>query len=285
MGIVLSKIGKKAKYNQIEIQKLSEYIGMLNVVMFSPEDLELIKSNPGVRRKFIDSELGQLSKSYVYHLQNYRKILKQRNDLLKTMQQNSSKDYLLLDVITEQMIEYQLPIMKERQEFINKIEELSQKEYKRLSESDDLLEITYIPSMSSNLYDEYQKKYKFDIITGTTNLGVHRDELLFSLNKHPLKSRGSQGEQRTAILAIKIALVELVYQTKNEYPILLLDDVLSELDHIRQNKLLDFIKKDIQVLLTSTTIDGIDLSKLSNYQVFKIDNREIKECDNNGKQL
>lgn len=285
LDITISKMGKKAKYNQIELKKLSEYIGLMNVVMFSPEDLEMIKGNPKIRRKFLDSEIGQISKEYIYNLANYKNVQKQRNDLLKNMQKDNNQNYLLLDVITEQLIEYQIPILKDRRKFINEIEKYAQLEYKRLSESEDELEIKYITTLTDNMFDEYVKKYKYDIITGTTSLGIHRDDIEFYLNGHPLKTRGSQGEQRTAVLAIKLALLEFVYQYKNEYPILLLDDVLSELDQSRQNRLLEFINKDIQIFITSTNLANINIDKLNNYQIFNIENGHIKECDNNGKQL
>lgn len=283
LDIIVSKMGKKAKYNQIELNKLSEYIGILNVVMFAPEDLDLIKGNPKTRRKFLDIEIGQISKEYIYNLQNYRKILKQRNDLLKTMQKKPTKDFLLLDVLTDQLVDYQVPIIENRKIFLSEIEKYAQKHYQRLADSNDFLEVKYIPSINNNIKNEYSNKYQYDIITGTTNLGVHRDEIEFHLNNHPLKIRGSQGEQRTAVLSIKLALIDLIYEHKKEYPILLLDDVLSELDQARQNKLLDFIDNDIQIFITSTDINDINLEKLSNYQVFNIDNGHIKESDNNGK--
>ena len=285
LDIVVSKAGKKAKYNQIELDKLSDYLGYLNVVMFAPEDLDLIKGNPKTRRQFLDLEIGQISKEYLYHLQNYRKIMKQRNDLLKTMQKQQSKDYMLLDVITDQLVEYQIKIQNQRTEFIEKISEFAQKHYQRLSSSEDVLKIVYKPSLETNFKEEYTNKYQYDIITGTTNLGVHRDEIEFTLNDYPVKSHGSQGEQRTAVLAIKLALIDFIYSYKKEYPVLLLDDVLSELDRTRQNNLLRYIENGIQVFITSTSIQEIDLSQMKEYQVYTINQDIIKESDTNGKHV
>ncbi len=282
LDIVVSKLGKKAKYNQIELDKLSEYLGLLNVVIFAPEDLDLVKGNPKTRRKFLDLEIGQISKDYIYNLQNYKKILKQRNDLLKSMQKKVTKDLMLLDVITDQIVDYQTYIMVKRREFIKKIETFSQKHYKTLSSSDDLLNIEYIPSIEENIKEEYIAKYQYDIITGTTNIGIHRDELEFFINKHQLKTHGSQGEQRTAVLAIKLALIDFIYLYKKEYPILLLDDVLSELDKIRQNNLLEYISRDIQTFITTTDLSEIDIQKIDNYQMFHIENGAIKESDTDG---
>ena len=285
LDIVVSKLGKKAKYNQIELDKLSEYLGLLNVVMFAPEDLDLIKGNPKTRRKFLDLEIGQISKEYLFNLQNYRKILKQRNDLLKSMQKKPTKDYLLLDIITEQLIMYQEDILIQRTEFLSKIEELAKKHYAKLSSSKTDLRIDYLPSIRSNFKKEYLNKYQYDIITGTTSLGVHRDEIEFYLDEFPIKSHGSQGEQRTAILAIKLALVDFIYIHRKEYPILLLDDVLSELDKTRQNNLLEYIDKNIQTFITTTELTEIDLTKITDYQVYTIDKGHIEESDNYGNKL
>ncbi len=282
LDIILSKLGKKAKYNQIELDRLSEYIGQLNVVMFAPEDLELIKGNPKDRRKFLDIEIGQISKEYVYDLQQYKKILKQRNDLLKNMQKDRKPNELLLDVITDQLIQYQEQIMKLRTSFLRTIEGYSIKHYKRLSSSNDILKIVYIPSIQENLKEEYVLKYQYDIITGTTNLGIHRDEIEFYLNDHPLKTNGSQGEQRTAVLAVKLALIDFIYEHKREYPVLLLDDVLSELDPIRQNNLIEYINKDIQTLITTTDIQDIDTTHINKYQIYEIEDGKLKECDTYG---
>jgi DNA replication and repair protein RecF len=284
LDIILSKLGKKAKYNQIELERLSEYIGLLNVVMFAPEDLELIKGNPKDRRKFLDIEIGQISKEYVYDLQQYKKILKQRNDLLKTMQKSSERNELLLDVITDQLIDYQVEIMKLRTEFLATVERYSTKHYKRLSSSEDTLSITYIPSLKGNIKEEYISKYQYDIITGTTNNGIHRDEVEFYLNDHPLKSHGSQGEQRTAVLAVKLALIDFIYQYKKEYPVLLLDDVMSELDIVRQNNLLDYINNDIQTFITTTDIHDIDIKHIQQYDIYEITDGTVKECDKHGKE-
>jgi DNA replication and repair protein RecF len=280
LDMVVSKLGKKAKHNQIELTKLSEYIGLLNVVMFAPEDLELIKGNPKTRRKFLDIEIGQISKEYIYNLQNYRKVLKQRNDLLKSMQKKPTQDFMLLDVITDQLVGYQIDILKQREKFLRNIEEYAKKHYQKLSSSEDVLRIEYIPSIKNNFKEEYISKYQYDIITGTTNLGVHRDEIDFYINEFPIKSHASQGEQRTAVLAVKLALIDFIYFYKKDYPVLLLDDVLSELDKTRQNNLLEYIDENIQTFITSTEISDIDLDKISDYQIYTIEKGHIKESDN-----
>ena len=279
LDIVVSKVGKKAKYNQIELERLSDYIGILNVVMFAPEDLDLIKGNPQIRRKFLDLELGQISKEYLYNLQNYRKVLKQRNDLLKAIQQKKDKDLMLLDIITDQLVGFMEMIVKQRHEFLHIIKEHANRIYKKLATTDDNFEIKYLPSIKKDFKKELSVKYQYDIITGTTNFGVHRDDIEFYINKTPIKTHGSQGEMRTAVLSIKLALIDFIYQFTNNYPILLLDDVLSELDNDRQNNLLDYIKDKTQTFITATEINEININKINNYKVFKIENGAIKESD------
>jgi DNA replication and repair protein RecF len=285
LDIVISKAGKKAKYNHIELERLSEYIGHLNVVMFAPEDLELIKGNPKDRRKFLDVEIGQISNEYLYNLQQFRKILKQRNDLLKDMQKAKHPDLLLLDVITDQLIDYEVKIIVQRTTFLKSIATYAINYYQLLSGTKDFLTIDYIPSLKSDFKEEYSAKYQYDIITGTTNIGVHRDDVEFYLNDFPLKTHGSQGEQRTAVLAVKLALIDFIYEWKKEYPVLLLDDVLSELDITRQKNLLQSLDKQIQTFITTTDVNDIDVETFSDYRLFNITKGHIKECDNHGKKL
>lgn len=285
LDMIVSKAGKKAKYNQIELERLSEYIGILNVVMFAPEDLDLIKGNPQIRRKFLDLEIGQISKEYLFNLQNYRKILKQRNDLLKALQSKKDKDLMLLDIITDQLIGYLEKIIIQRNEFIDIVKSYAERIYKEISNSDDFFEIKYLPSIKKNFKKEFSNKYQYDIITGTTNIGVHRDDIEFFINNNPIKTHASQGEMRTAVLSIKLALIDFIHQFSNNYPILLLDDVLSELDKDRQNSLLDYIKDKTQTFITSTNINEINISKIKQYKIYTIDNGTIKESGTHEWQL
>ncbi len=277
LDIIISKIGKKAKYNQIELEKLSEYIGILNVVIFSPEDLDLIKGNPQIRRKFLDLEIGQISKQYLYSLLNYKKVLKQRNDLLKAMQMNKEKDMMLLDILTDQLIGYLEEVVRQRRQFISRIAKYTNKIYKYLSNSQSNLVVKYVPSIKSNYKKEFVNKYKYDIITGTTNLGAHRDDIEFFIDDYFIKTHASQGEMRSSVLSVKLALIDFIFEYKKDYPILLLDDVLSELDEERQNNLLDYIQNKTQNFITSTEINEINLKKISNYKIFTIKKGHIEE--------
>jgi len=282
LDIILSKVGKKAKYNQIELDRLSDYIGQLNVVLFAPEDMDLIKGNPQNRRKFLDLEIGQISKEYLHNLQNYRKILKQRNELLKSLQTKQEKDLMLLDIITDQLIEYLVIIVEMRKSFIHEINEFAQKIYKYISKDDKKFNIKYLPNVEKNIKKEFVSKYQYDIITGTTNIGVHRDDIEFYLDDFHVKTHGSQGELRSSVLSTKLALIDFIYKHKNEHPVLLLDDVLSELDSSRQNRLLSYINQKTQTIITTTDLKDINLNNIDSYAIYHVHNGRVEESDKNG---
>jgi DNA replication and repair protein RecF len=285
LEVIVSKDGKKAIYNGIEMKRLSEYIGSLNVVFFAPEDLDLVKGNPKVRRRFLDLELGQTSKRYLHLIRQYQKILKERNHLLKKMQTQKQKDYMLLDVITDQLIGYQQQLVEHRKAFLIKISTLAEKHYQFLSNSQDKLEIIYLPSIDKNYEKVYQSKYEFDCLSGSTNLGVHRDNIEFLLNGKQAKDYASQGEQRSIVLSIKLAMVEYVYHQTKGYPIFLLDDVLSELDQERQNQLFLRIDKNVQTFITTTNINEIEKRILKNASIYQIHDGNIKEMNQDGKHI
>jgi DNA replication and repair protein RecF len=277
--VVISKQGKKVKFNQIEINRLSEYVGILNVVLFSPEDLDLIKGSPANRRKFLDLEITQISQKYIHHLQQYKKLLKQRNDLLKTLQRSSTSDKLLLDVITEQLIDHIKPVVKLRQLFLSELIKEATLQYQKLSSTEQKLELEYLPSISDNFKQVFYEKYEYDIASGKTNFGIHRDDFVILLNGKDIFYYGSQGEQRTAVLAIKLALVEHIKKVKGIYPILLLDDVFSELDTKRQSKLLSVINKDVQTIFTTTELKHINKNLFREVEIKTIQQGTIKESD------
>lgn len=285
LGIILSKAGKKAKYNQIELERLSDYIGQLNVVMFAPEDLDLIKGNPQNRRKFLDFEIGQISKEYLFNLQNYKRVLKQRNDLLKTLQKESKPDLLLLDILTDQLIGYLTPLVDTRKEFVSQIERHSRRIYQKIAKTKQMFKIEYLPSIEKDYKKEFIQKYQYDIVTGTTNIGVHRDDLEFYLDDFMVKNYGSQGELRSAVLATKLALIDFIYEHRRDYPILLLDDVFSELDIPRQNNLLNYIKGKTQTFITTTDLSDIHVENMEQYKLFNVKNGHIEESDEYGKDI
>lgn len=286
LSLIISKKGKKASYNGIDQKKLSEYVGKLIVVMFAPEDLSLVKGGPQYRRRFMDMEIGQLSPTYLYHLGQYSKLLKQRNELLKQLRTNRSNE-LLLDVITEQLVPHAVYVLNSRIEFLEQLESFSKKVHSEISNQLEEISLDYVNSFKNINLDEetilqkYKELYNQDIQLGSTSLGPHRDDFNVSLNGVNTHQFGSQGQQRTASLSMKLAEIELIYSVLNEYPVLLLDDVLSELDDARQTQLLNTIKNKVQTFITTTSIDGIDENVIELADIFTINNAKIRIGDKN----
>ena len=286
LSLVIPKKGKKASYNGIDQKTLSEYVGKLIVVMFAPEDLSLVKGGPQYRRRFMDMEIGQLSPTYLFHLGQYSKLLKQRNELLKQLRMNRSNE-LLLDVITEQLVPHAVYVLNSRIEFLKKLESFSKKVHGEISNQLEEIGLDYINSFKNlelneeTILQKYKDLYDQDIQLGSTSLGPHRDDFSVSINGVNTHQFGSQGQQRTASLSMKLAEIELIYSVLNEYPILLLDDVLSELDDARQTQLLNTIKNKVQTFITTTNIDGIDENVIELADIFTINNAKIRIGDKN----
>ncbi len=276
LDVVISKNGKKAKYNRIEIKKLSEYVGYLNVVMFAPEDLDLIKGSPSERRRFMDLEIGKLKKSYITYLIQYRRILKERNEVLKGIQQKKKYNHTILEILTEQLIHYGEKIIQARIEFIEMLNDIVQEKYLNISGESITVNLTYTPSIKDNLKEAYAKRQRQDILFGNTQNGPHRDDFEITFEGIPIKTYASQGQIRSMVLAIKLAIVEMIYKEKAQYPIVLLDDVFSELDSSRQINLLDHLNPETQLFITTTDLNSIPMDKLSSYQITTISQGQIK---------
>ncbi len=282
LNVVISNEGKKVLVNQVEKRKTSEYIGVFNVVMFAPEDLEIVKGEPINRRKFIDIEIGQISSIYIFDLNQYNRILKQRNEYLKQISQTQKIDYAYLDTITEQLSFYGAKITSNRIKFINKLNKFARNLQKYISSHQEDLYINYLSNYQlkdninqQQIFQLYKKNYQRDIIKGVTKLGIHKDDIRFIVNDIDVSNFGSQGQQRTTALAIKLALIDFVKEETNHYPIVLLDDVLSELDDNRQTQLLDCIKDKCQTFVTSTNISGIKKELIDKSDIFVIENARI----------
>lgn len=289
LEIIISKMGKKAKLNRLEQSRLSDYIGALNVVMFAPEDLTLVKGAPQVRRRFIDMELGQIQPQYIYHLGQYQKILKQRNHLLKQMRikRERKQDQLtILHVLTEQLIEHAAIVLQRRFGFLKLLRKWAIPIHYEISRQVEQLEITYKPSIDvseetskekiETIYlERFTAIQQNEIDQGTTLIGPHRDDLTFYINQKDVKTFGSQGQQRTTALSIKLAEIDLIYNEIGEYPILLLDDVLSELDDYRQSHLLSTIQGKVQTFVSTPSVDGIHHETLQQAELFQVNNGKI----------
>lgn len=255
--------------NGVPIRKASELFGIANFVFFSPEDLSIIKQGPAERRRFLDMELCQLDKVYLHQLSGYNRILVQRNRLLKDL---SFRPELIdtLDVWDLQLAEYGKKVIEGREDFIRSLGEIVQRIHRNLSGGRENLRISYEKNVSrEELYEVIRQNREKDIRLKTTNAGPHRDDLLFEADGVDIRKFGSQGQQRTAALSLKLSEIELVKQVIRDTPVLLLDDVLSELDQNRQNYLLNSIH-DIQTLITCTGLDEFVGHRFSINKMFKV---------------
>ncbi len=257
LSLTLTKNGKKAKYNKIDMPRLSDYVGNLNVVMFAPEDLDLIKGGPRERRRFLDVEIGQLSKAYLMNLGHYRRLLRERNDVLKGLARSDKFDRRVLDVITEQLAHYGEKIVAARAAYLDTLNDRVRATLATLAPSDEPVKLVYEPSTEGSLLARYRKKTKLDLVTQSTQLGPHRDDIVFERGERSFKQQASQGQIRTVALALKLAVANHIEATKGKPPIVLLDDVFSELDKTRQATLLSSLPTNTQLFITTTHIDHI----------------------------
>ncbi len=255
--------------NGIPIRRASELFGIANVVFFSPEDLQIIKEGPSGRRKFIDLELCQLDKIYVYNLVNYNKALNQRNLLLKDLA--ARPQYMdTLDVWDEQLIRYGSVLIDLRKQFADELAPVVEAIHRRLTGERETLSLTYEPNASQEEFRHMlQKNRDRDIRQKSTQTGPHRDDIRFSVNGVDIRTYGSQGQQRTAALSLKMAEIELVKKRTKDTPVLLLDDVLSELDAGRQNYLLGSIE-GVQTMITCTGLDDFVNHRFHIDKVFRV---------------
>ena len=255
--------------NKIPIKKASELFGILNMVFFSPEDLNIIKNGPSERRRFLDSEICQLDKIYLSDLSNYNKILLQRNKLLKDIVfKPDLRD--TLPVWDMQLVEYGKKVIKRRRQFIEQLNEIVFGIHKNISGNKEELILKYEPNIDEAFFeDELNRVKEKDLKYTQTSVGPHRDDISFFIGNIDIRKFGSQGQQRTSALSLKLSEIELVKQTINDTPVLLLDDVLSELDRNRQNYLLDSID-NIQTIVTCTGLEEFIDGRLTLDRIFRI---------------
>ncbi len=263
--------------NKMPIKKASELFGILNLVFFSPEDLNIIKNGPAQRRRFLDLELSQLDQIYLSNLSNYNRAVNQRNSLLKEAA-NGKEIEETLDLWEEQIARYGNQITDRRKEFVAEINEIIVDIHRRLTKEEDDLNLVYEPGSGDiPLAESLKKNWERDLKLKSTTTGPHRDDLGFRLGNLDLRRFGSQGQQRSAALALKLSEIEIVRHKIGETPVLLLDDVLSELDQHRQNALLDNIN-EIQTLITCTGVDEFVNHRFSVNKVFHVQNGQaVKE--------
>ena len=280
LDIELTDKGRITKVNHLKQSRLSDYIGHMNVILFAPEDLQLVKGGPALRRKFIDLELGQIKPLYLSDLSNYNHILKQRNAYLKT---SEKVDLTYLSVLDQQLADFGSRVIQHRIDFIKKLEVFAQAKHLDISQQKESLTLSYLSTIpfteGVNILDsfltELEKSRKRDLFKKNTGVGPHRDDLSFFINGMNAHY-GSQGQHRSLVLSLKLAEIELMKEVTREYPILLLDDVMSELDNERQMKLLETISEKIQTFVTTTSLEH--LHTLPNeLKIFHVSNGTLTE--------
>ena len=258
----------------VPIKRSGDIFGLVYIVFFSPEDLNMIKEGPGERRRFLDMELSQMDKVYLYHLTKYNKILAQRNNLLKQIGQDRSLTDTL-DVWDKQLIENGKVLIRSRAQFIDSINEIIKPIHSRLTGDVENIKLVYEPNVTEEEFEKKVAKNRDrDIYQKMTLTGPHRDDICFLINDNDIRKFGSQGQQRTAALSLKLSEIELVKKTIKDNPILLLDDVLSELDRKRQNYLMDSIN-DIQTLITCTGLEELVEKKKEVSRLYHVVNGNI----------
>ena len=266
--------------NGIQIKRAVELFGILNIVFFSPEDLNIIKNGPSERRRFIDMELSQLDKIYLDCLINYNKVVNQRNSLLKEYAFSGREDIISsLDIWDMQLVKYGNDVIKSREKFVKEINDLVKSIHTKLSGDREQLEIIYEPCVKEQDFEsELVRVRDRDLKFKCTNIGPHKDDMCFLINGMDVRKYGSQGQQRTAALSLKLAEIELVKQIIHDTPVLFLDDVLSELDSRRQNFLLDSIG-NIQTMITCTGLDEFINNRFSINKIFKVVNGTVSSME------
>ena len=295
MTVELSNTGKKVKINNNEIKKISDYITNLNVILISPEDINILQGTPAERRNFLNIELSQLSKNYIKKYNEFNRILKIRNNYLKMLYKSSNTDMRYLQSVTENLIEREIDIYSERKNFIDKLNDnisniyediTGIKNFKILYETNVDLGNFSKESIRNNLEKKYNSNLNKEIENGMTLYGPHRDDIQFMIESDDIKLYGSQGQQKVAIIALKLSEIAIFKEMTDTYPIILLDDIFSELDVKTRNKLINYINGDMQVIITSNDTRGINKKFLNNAKLFKVIKGNVieKVGDNNGKQ-
>ena len=276
--ITYKKEGKLIKLDGIKLSRTIDLLETVYIVVFSPEDLKIVKEGPDNRRRFLDRELCQIKPVYYSDLGNYKKVLKERNTLLR----EENKDINLYSVFDEALAEYGVRIANERKKFTERLLEISKGIHSDITNKSEFLNLTYESKISTK--EEYLKtlseNFEKDLYKGFTGFGPHKDDIKIEINDIDIRYYGSQGQQRTAALSMKLAEKELIKQETGKNAVLLLDDVLSELDYSRQQYLIKAME-DVQVFLTATEIDEKLMEKLPKGTVFNVDNGSINNLTYN----
>ena len=283
LSILVNSCGKYLKIGNKEIKKSSDYLGNLKVILFSPDNIRLLKEGPSIRRRFLNIEISQLSKRYILILNQFNDLLKQRNEYLKNIRNSLvDKDYML--ILNQKFAELAYQIYNFRNDFIVEINKRIKDIYKSIINIDNI-EIKYITDIKLNdketmineIIDRLDRNYDKEILYGSTLIGPQRDDFCILLNGNDISSYGSQGQMRIAILSVKLSEIDIIFNKFGEYPVILLDDIFSELDVDKRNKLIKYLNCDKQVIITTTDIENINEELVNNAKLFKIDNGKVIE--------
>lgn len=283
LSILVNNYGKYLKIGNKEIKKSSDYLGYLKVILFSPDNIRLLKEGPSIRRRFLNIEISQLSKRYILILNQFNDLLKQRNEYLKNIRNSLvDKDYML--ILNQKFAELAYQIYNFRNDFIVEINKRIKDIYKSIINIDNI-EIKYITDIKLNdketmineIIDRLDRNYDKEILYGSTLIGPQRDDFCILLNGNDISSYGSQGQMRIAILSVKLSEIDIIFNKFGEYPVILLDDIFSELDVDKRNKLIKYLNCDKQVIITTTDIENINEELVNNAKLFKIDNGKVIE--------
>ena len=274
---ILTKKKKRIKVNNVEQKQKSSFVGLIKVIKFSPEDLNLVKGNPSIRRKFIDMYLSQLDKEYLLTLVKYNHLLKQKNALLKT----KTVDKTLVRIYNQRLAEFIEILVKKRSDFIEKYQGLVQGTFLNIVEHKESFKLEYsslffeksLAEINAILEEQLDREINY---CGSL-VGIQKDDLTFFINDKNAKQFGSQGQQRTIVLSLIISLVEYIYQEIGEYPILILDDVMSELDEHRKLQLLHAFKENMQIFLTTTSVEDIAEKIDLPYELYHVEAGHIEK--------
>ena len=270
MEVIIHQSGKSLSINNIQINKVSDFIGKLNVILFSPDDLFLFNDQPRERRKVIDQEISKINQKYLLTLNKYKNLIKDKNNLLK----NKEIDINYLDVLNEQLINESEIIINERKKIIEVLNKNIKRIYKLLSNEDKDIFIEYKCCVEDdNLKRLYEEAKQKEIDYRVASVGPHREDYLFLMDNKPLINIASQGQKRMVVLAFKLSLINYIYQQTNKYPVLLLDDVLSELDKNHRERLINLLKDKNQCIITTT--EDIDIKE--NIKKFYVEDGTVKE--------
>ena len=272
----INNVGKEVFINNNKIDKISNYISRVNIVLYNPVDIRLIDETPEKRRKLLNISISSLYKEYLIVLANYQKILKQRNFYLRGMYVNHNYDTTYLDILTNKLIEYGILICKYRNEFINDI-------YGNIF-ANSTLKVKYVSSYKNKnqkeILEMYKKNYQREMSIGKTLYGIHHDDIEFIVDNNKLKEFGSEGQRKNAIISYKLAEINVIKDIKSYYPILILDDLFSELDKGRVLNIFSLLNKDVQIFITTTEIKNVQKKYLKNANIIHVENGNIMEVKN-----